>query len=532
MKYSKMAKGRFSPKISLDNRLEGYSTGSTERIGARPIIVGEAEDASRIALTRNASRRIERLILRTERVLTDVIAVLLAVWLTYYVRYSFGPVVRAFPPRHVPGFGAAVLPVILGSPALICLLAALDQYNVTREMKILDGVPRMAGAINLFIILLLIVSSFQGWAEVPLSFLLVFWALCILVMLVARTVTKTALKLLRVPDVVVRNTLILGAGDVGKAMAKKLVDHREYGLRPIGFIDDDPLHSDFSENGTPGLKVLGGKEDLYRILDEYNVEKLIVAFSMDDHEELLEIASECNRHRVECSIIPRLFEVVTHENVIQEVGGIPLMTARSFELTGFKSFLKKCEDYFLASLLFVVSLPVLLIAAVAIKLDSPGPVLFKQKRTGRNGKPFEFYKFRSMIDGADALMDEVIIYNESGGPLFKMRKDPRITRVGRLIRKLSIDELPQLLNVLKGEMSLVGPRPLPAEAEERLKWQSQRLKMRPGITGIWQVSGRSNLPYDEMVKLDLYYIENWSLWLDMKIILKTLPALLAGKGAF
>ncbi len=482
---------------------------------------------------RTLSKRMERSMLIMGRVLTDVMMILSAIGWAYYLRFSFGPMVRAFPPHNVQPFGVTVLPLLLGVPFLIGFLKVCGQYDVTRETKVLDNMPKVMGAVNLFIIFLLIISFLLQSGDVARGFILIFWGICIVLLLLGRGILKLAQRIIGVPGVVVRNTLILGAGEVGKAVAQKLVRHRGFGLKPIGFVDNEPLYTDFSDPGIQNLKILGGTADLPRILDDFDVEKVIVAFSGDSHEDLLDIAAECGRHGVECSIIPRLFEIITNENMVNEIGGIPLINLRTIEIKGFDRVLKGIEDQVFGLIMLLLSLPLLLVTAIAIKLDSRGPVFFKQQRLGRNGKSFYVYKFRSMIEGADQMLEDVRVLNEAEGPLFKIKEDPRITRVGKWIRRFSLDELPQIFNVIRGEMSLVGPRPpIPEEVEEYRQWQKQRLQAKPGITGLWQVNGRSNIPYDEMLKFDLYYIENWSLWLDIKIILRTFSAVLSGHGAY
>ncbi len=194
---------------------------------------------------------------------------------------------------------------------------------------------------------------------------------------------------------------------------------------------------------------------------------------------------------------------------------------------------KRIFDLIFATLISVIALPVGLLIALAIRLDSPGPVLYAQTRVGRNGDLFKIYKFRSMVANADERRSEIANLNESTGPLFKVRDDPRRTQVGTLLRRFSLDELPQLINVFRGEMSLVGPRPnLPAEVAQYQEWHRKRLSVSPGMTGLWQVSGRSDLTFDEMVLLDIYYAENWSFGLDMSILLTTVPKVLLGKGAY
>jgi len=222
-------------------------------------------------------------------------------------------------------------------------------------------------------------------------------------------------------------------------------------------------------------------------------------------------------------VLPERFE-------IQHLAGRPYI---GFTPTAQVSWVKRATDIVLATIAVLMFLPILVVIALAIKLDSSGPVLYRQERVGKNGQRFWMLKFRSMRQDADQLLDALRAQNEATGPLFKMRQDPRVTRTGRVLRRLSLDELPQLLNVLRGEMSLVGPRPpLPSEVEAYEDWQHGRLRAVPGITGLWQVSGRSEVPFHDMVRLDLHYIRNWSLKLDIEILLRTLPAVLLQRGAY
>ncbi|HLY67132.1 MAG TPA: sugar transferase, partial [Chloroflexota bacterium] len=236
---------------------------------------------------------------------------------------------------------------------------------------------------------------------------------------------------------------------------------------------------------------------------------------------------------VRYKVVPDLFEMSLSRLDVDEIAGIPLIGFRENTITGPNLVLKRAVDLTLGSLMLILSLPLWVLVPLAIKLDSRGPVLFRQTRVGRDGKHFTFFKFRSMRQGADDEWQQLRALNETDGPILKIRKDPRLTRVGKLLRRTSMDELPQLLNVLHGDMSLVGPRPpLPAEVLQYESWQHKRLSVAGGMTGLWQVSGRSHLNFEEMVMMDLYYIENWSLGLDVKILLRTIPAILTGTGSF
>ena len=217
----------------------------------------------------------------------------------------------------------------------------------------------------------------------------------------------------------------------------------------------------------------------------------------------------------------------------ESLNGIPLISIKQTSLTGLNRAIKRATDLVLAGLGIILLSPIWLLIALAIKLDSPGPVLFRQPRAGRYGKPFTVYKFRSMRQDAETELEKLRNLNEAAGPMFKIKDDPRRTRVGRFIRQTSLDELPQLINVLRGEMSLVGPRPaLLEEVAQYRDWHRKRLEVQPGITGLWQVSGRSDLSFDEMVMLDIYYGENWSLGLDFSILLRTVPQVFLGDGAY
>jgi exopolysaccharide biosynthesis polyprenyl glycosylphosphotransferase len=232
-------------------------------------------------------------------------------------------------------------------------------------------------------------------------------------------------------------------------------------------------------------------------------------------------------------VAPELFQLTKNQMQVNDLNGIPLLSTREVSIQGWNFLLKRASDLIFASIIALLALPLAALIALAIKLDSVGPVLYSQTRVGKNGASFRCYKFRTMVVGADDLRGQLANLNEATGPLFKVRNDPRRTRVGRFLRHYSLDELPQLINVFRGEMSVVGPRPnLPEEVERYEEWHKKRLTTSPGITGLWQVSGRSDLTFDEMVLLDIYYVEKWSLTLDMSILLRSIPAVLRGRGAY
>jgi exopolysaccharide biosynthesis polyprenyl glycosylphosphotransferase len=333
----------------------------------------------------------------------------------------------------------------------------------------------------------------------------------------------------RAPDLRQR-TLILGSGIVAGQVVKKLHNNDQFGLVPVGIVDDD-VH----DVGTPDLPWLGRFSDLDAIIEAQNIDRVIIAFSKASHEELLESIRACRDAGVAIDVVPRLFEFLDGVRALDQVGGLPLLSIGAPVLTSVSMAAKRCLDVVASAFLLTVFAPVMLVVAIAVKLESRGPVFFRQPRAGRANTSFQLIKFRSMYVDAEQRKKEFEELNEaSDGVMFKIREDPRVTRVGRTLRRFSVDELPQLFNVLKGEMSLVGPRPLifPETAALDETWHLRRLELRPGITGPWQVYGRSQSPFQEMVRFDYQYVAGWSLARDIEILLATVPAVMSGRGAY
>jgi len=287
-----------------------------------------------------------------------------------------------------------------------------------------------------------------------------------------------------------------------------------------------------SPDGIP-LPVLGRIEDLPLVLATYDVDELIVTDSDFDEEELLQMVEEAYRAGAKVRIAPKTTELLTQRAEYVPGQGVPLFELRPPTFAGTDFVVKRTFDIAVSSLLLVVGLPVWILLAAAIKLTSRGPVFYRDRRVGLGEREFGMLKFRTMVADAAVRQGELERDNEAGGALFKIRDDPRVTAVGRLLRRFSIDEIPQLLNVLRGDMSLVGPRPLPVRDFELLEdWHRRRYRVLPGMTGLWQISGRSSLTFDDLVRLDFYYLENWSIWLDITILAKTVPAVVSRRGAY
>lgn len=328
----------------------------------------------------------------------------------------------------------------------------------------------------------------------------------------------------------VSHVIIVGAGEVGRTVMRTIVAQPELGYRIVGFVDDNP---EKGQTDIGRFKALGSLRNLSHLIEEEAVDEVIITLPWMYHRTIMSVVRECERWRVSARIVPDLFQMSLSQVDVDDLGGVPLIGVREIGLERGARLIKRGVDVVGAFLGLTLGLPILALIGLAIRLDSSGPIIFSQRRMGAGGRPFEIFKFRSMREGAEAELEQLRGLNEADGPLFKIHDDPRLTRVGRFLRRTSLDELPQFWNVLRGEMSLVGPRPaIPAEVEGYLEWHKRRLEARPGMTGLWQVSGRSLLSFDEMVLLDIYYIENWSVWLDFKILLRTLPQMLFGDGAY
>jgi exopolysaccharide biosynthesis polyprenyl glycosylphosphotransferase len=353
--------------------------------------------------------------------------------------------------------------------------------------------------------------------------LLAFWLFAIAAITGGRAIARG---LARRNLAYVQNTIIIGAGDVGQLVAKKLRGHPEYGLNLVGFIDDRPKE----RIGTlKDVALLGGREQLPQMVQILDVERVIIAFSNDSHEDMLSLIRSLKDFNVQIDLVPRFFEVIGTNVGIHTAEGLPLIGLPALRLSRSSLLMKRVMDLTLSLLGLLVLSPLFLAVAVWIKLDSRGPIFFRQLRMGSGEQTFRIYKFRTMTVDADERKHEYSELNKHGdgdSRMFKIPNDPRVTRSGQVLRRFSIDELPQLINVVRGEMSLVGPRPLILEEDQHVvDWRRQRLNLKPGITGLWQVLGRDDIPFEEMVRLDYVYVTTWSLLNDLKLILRTIPAL-------
>jgi exopolysaccharide biosynthesis polyprenyl glycosylphosphotransferase len=374
--------------------------------------------------------------------------------------------------------------------------------------------------------------TFQITLVTP-KFLFVFWAAATLLAIMSRVTLRVTLAQIRLHGRNLRDMLIVGTNPRGVQFARKIAENPTLGYRIVGFVDNDWEGSAAFE-GT-GFRRVADFAALPAFLRKNVVDEVVIAVPMRTmHSEASEVAALCEQQGILIRFASTLFDSKVARRRVEEITeGDSHITHYTGGLDGWPVLIKRAIDIICSALFLVFLSPVLLLTALLIKMTSPGPIMFVQKRLGLNKRHFGIYKFRTMVVDAEKRMKDIEHLNEVSGPVFKIKNDPRITRIGRFLRKTSIDELPQLLNVFKGDMSLVGPRPLPIRDYEGFSedWQRRRFSVRPGITCLWQIGGRSSISFERWMELDLQYIDKWSLWLDFEILLKTIPAVLRGSGA-
>jgi len=436
-------------------------------------------------------------------------------------------------------FGQPLTPRLVQLPLAVYAMAfliwgivflLLSVYDDRKNLRAVDEFQRLVLAVG-FSVLVFAGTLYLSYREVS-RLLFVYFALLDLAFLLGfRMLLRAAIRLAGERRRGEERVLVIGAGKVGQDVGERVCRRRWAGLELVGYLDDDPAKRGQTFSEAPVLGTLG---DIARVVKEQQVGQVVVALPLRAHQELARLVAELGEFPVQVRVVPDFFDLAFFRATIEDFDGMPLIGLRDPAIAGFNRLVKRAFDLLLAGGFVVVSLPVMGIIALTIKLDSPGgPVIFKQQRVGENGELFWMYKFRSMIPDAEKHQQEVIRHTENGEIIHKAADDPRVTRVGRFIRRTSVDELPQLFNVLKGEMSLVGPRPeLPWLVEHYEAWQRKRFAVPPGITGWWQISGRSERMMHLHTEDDLYYIQNYSPLLDLQILWKTIGVVFKRSGAY
>jgi exopolysaccharide biosynthesis polyprenyl glycosylphosphotransferase len=437
--------------------------------------------------------------------------------------------------------GSAAIAVLIGVPILgedalnpVALLALPLVVVVSKltglyerdehllKKTTLDEVPTLFWVSTLFALLIWLAGDLILEGHFGRLQAVGVWALVFTSMLATRALARSSARAISAEE----RCLVLGDAATAGWILRRFDEAPGLKARVVGRVPLEPEPP--SSNGLP---VLGDVDALEPLLESERIERAIIAPRGAVSDDLLNTIRRLKSLGVRVSVLPRLFEVVGSSVERDDVDGITLLGMRRYGLSRSSRVVKRALDVAGSAVGLLVLAPLLATIAVAIKLDSRGPVLFRQRRMGRGDVPFEMLKFRTMMDGAEATRSALVEQNEAGGGLFKIKDDPRVTRVGTLLRRASLDELPQLLNVLRGDMALVGPRPLVLDEDRRIEgWQRSRCQLPPGMTGPWQVFGSARIPLHEMVKIDYLYGANWSLWLDVKILLRTVPFVLGRRG--
>ena len=422
----------------------------------------------------------------------------------------------------------ALLPIIL--PIWAFLLVFFRAYRSSGEASALDLSLATIRAVGGGLVLLLTMVFLLKAHEISRAIVVSFGVLDCIVLIAARLFRALTFRRALELGEKHRRVLVVGTGKRAERLVRTLRRRFEWGIDIVGFLDSDPT---VSGKFVLGAQVLGTLDEISTVLRDHVVDEVVLAIPRGMIGIVEKVVRACEEEGVRVSLMADLFEVTVARMVLDEVEELPLLTFEPVAQEEWKLFLKRAMDLGLALAAMPVLLPLMAAISVAIRSDSAGPILFKQLRVGQNKRRFLLYKFRTMIDGSEQRQSEFEHLNEAKGPIFKIANDPRVTRVGWFLRRTSLDELPQLFNVIRGEMSLVGPRPMSIRDVNLFDRgiQRKRFSVKPGITCLWQVSGRSTLPFAKWLELDIWYIEHWSLLLDLKILLRTIPSVLKGTGA-
>lgn len=446
-----------------------------------------------------------------------------ALWLAKVLRPYLPPTFPFLVPVaniDIPTVLYVLVPLIWGATFLI-----MSVYDPRRIYKVTDEFQIVTLAVGVATLIFAGVL-YLGFRDFSRWLLATFVFLDLALLLSWRLVMRLRFKLGRLPAPS-RRVLIIGAGKTGQRLADMIAEYRWMGLDLIGYLDDDP------DKREQGLPVMGRLADVRDVVHQHHIDDVVITLPQWAYGRVNQLALDLHDLPVQVRVVPDYFSLALYRASVDDFGGVPMINLRDPALNDVQRFVKRIFDLLIAGFTVLLLLPLLGLIALFIKLDSQGPVFYQQNRVGENGRIFHMFKFRTMVPEADQLLGQVTEINSQGQLLFKRRDDPRVTRIGHFLRRASLDELPQLFNVLRGDMSLVGPRPeLPWLVERYEPWQRKRFAVPQGMTGWWQVNGRSDKPMHLHTEDDLYYVQNYSLWMDIYILLKTPWVVMRGKGAY
>jgi exopolysaccharide biosynthesis polyprenyl glycosylphosphotransferase len=447
--------------------------------------------------------------------------------LALYLAVSLRPILPQFPFLvPVPEMNLPLWIYLVVPPLWVLVFLVASVYDPKRIYKIVDELQTVSLA-SLLAALLCAGLFFLFFRDFSRWLFATFFVLNIIFLFGWRVIARLSWRILQIPAEE-RRVLIVGAGDLGRRVGELVNEYDWDGLSLIGYLDDNPhtLQQD-------KIPVLGKIHDARRIVIQKKINDVVIALPQRAYGKVNDLVHDMHDLPLLMRVVPDYYSLSLYQATVEDFAGVPMINLRDPALNDVQRSVKRIFDLLIGGILMLFILPMLCAVALAIKLDSKGPTFFRQQRVGENGRLFGMYKFRSMIAGAETLQEQLTSTDEHGNIVYKRKDDPRVTRVGRVLRRSSLDELPQLLNVLIGDMSLVGPRPeLPMMVRQYEPWQHKRFAVPQGMTGWWQITGRSDKPLHLKAEDDIYYIQNYSLWMDIYILLKTPWVVLRGIGAY
>lgn len=430
------------------------------------------------------------------------------------------PFLQKIGPVHLPAILYVMFPVMW-----VGILLIFSVYDGRKNLKVMDEFVSLVLGSGLATISMAGVLYFS-YRNISRFLFLMAAGLALALMLLWRSAARLIFRKQGL-HFQIRQVLILGAGQVGQQVRQQINQKPQLGLHIVGFLDDSVA----KQRSSP--EVLGPIESVRHFILDRHIDDVIIALPLAAHQRLTQVVYDLHDLPVHIWVIPDLFALALNRAAVDEFAGMPMLDLRAPALNEYQLMVKRAFDIAVSLIALPFALPVMGVAALAVHLDSPGPVFYRTRRVGQNGREFYMLKFRTMVDGAEKMLDQVACTDKNGNKIYKIPNDPRVTRIGRFLRRTSLDELPQLLNVLKGDMSLVGPRPeIPELVEHYDLWQRKRFAVPQGMTGWWQINGRSDKPMHLHTEEDLYYIQNYSIWLDLKILFRTVWVVFRHKGAF
>lgn len=474
------------------------------------------------------SRWSKRLTLLAGLILVDVLTVLLGFRLAYVLRFESG--FDWFYQHETSQLVFYQHFVFFLAPIWIIIFTVFGLYDFKHLFSGTREYALIFNASTFGILLVILFTFFESDLSIARFWVIFSWVFVTLSMGLGRFTFRRAVHQLRIRGYFLTNVLIIGANEEGQAIAHQLKDNHKAGIKIVGFLDD---HYKPDTEPVPGLPVLGTNKAIVNLAHKHNAREVILVSTALNRHQLLSLVQTLHNANIPTRLSSGLYEMLTTGVEVQEVGNVPLLTINKMRLTGSDMIMKRALDLIGAASAIILFSPIMMLIAFAVKLDSRGPIIYRRRVVGASGKLFDAFKFRTMTVDADARLLQDVALRKQFEQNYKLKDDPRVTRIGRFLRRTSLDELPQLFNVLLGQMSLVGPRMITdQELTNYGKWSLNLSTVKPGITGLWQVSGRSDIGYNERVNLDMQYIRNYSIWLDLYLLWQTVPAVLKSRGAY